>query len=56
MEGTILYDEPGIARFSAPNLTAVVKEYTDAELERLIRHGVKIDGTSAWASAIATWG
>jgi mono/diheme cytochrome c family protein len=48
MTGTVLYDEPGIARITAPNLTAVVKEYTDAELERLVRRGVKRDGTSTW--------
>lgn len=48
MEGTVMYDEPGIARFNAPNLTQVVKDYTDAQLERLIRHGVKLDGTSTW--------
>lgn len=49
MEGFVLFDEPGIARINAPNLTRVVHEYTDAELERLIRHGVKRDGTTTWA-------
>jgi mono/diheme cytochrome c family protein len=48
MNGTVLYDEPGIARISAPNVSRIVKEYSDAELERLIRHGVKRDGTSTW--------
>ena len=48
MEGAIMFDEPNIARIAAPNLTSVVKEYTDAELERLIRHGVKRDGRSLW--------
>jgi cytochrome c553 len=48
MQGLKLYDEPGIARINAPNLTRVVPEYTDAQLERLIRHGVKRDGTSTW--------
>jgi mono/diheme cytochrome c family protein len=48
MQGTVLYDEPGIARISAPNLTSVVKEYTDGELERVIRHGVKRDGRTTW--------
>jgi mono/diheme cytochrome c family protein len=48
MQGSKLYDEPGIARINAPNLTHVVREYTDAQLERLIRHGVKRDGTSTW--------
>jgi cytochrome c553 len=48
MQGLKLFDEPGIARINAPNLTRVVREYTDAELERLLRHGVKRDGTSTW--------
>lgn len=48
LEGTKLYDEPGIARISAPNVSRIAHEYTDAELERLIRHGVKLDGTSTW--------
>jgi mono/diheme cytochrome c family protein len=48
MQGLKLYDEPGIARINAPNLTRVVREYSNAELERLIRHGVKRDGTSTW--------
>jgi cytochrome c553 len=48
MQGMKLYDEPGIARINAPNLTRIVREYTDAQLERVIRHGVKRDGTSTW--------
>ena len=48
MEGSELYDEPGIAKINAPNLTRVVREYTDAQLERLIRRGVKRDGTTTW--------
>ena len=48
MEGNELYNEPGIAKINAPNLTRVVREYTDPQLERLIRHGVKRDGTSTW--------
>ncbi len=37
----------GIARSVAPTLTPVLREYDDAELVRLIRYGVKRDGTSA---------
>jgi cytochrome c553 len=48
MEGAELYDEPGIAKINAPNLTRVLREYSNPELERLIRHGVKRDGTSTW--------
>jgi cytochrome c553 len=48
LRGTVFIDDPGIGRVHAPNLTSVVKEYTDAELERLIRRGVKRNGTSVW--------
>lgn len=48
LEGTVMFDEPNIARVSAPNLTSVVKEYSDAQFARLMRHGVKADGTSTW--------
>jgi cytochrome c553 len=48
LQGMKLFDEPGIARINAPNLTRIVPEYSDAELERLLRHGVKKDGTSTW--------
>jgi cytochrome c553 len=48
LQGTVFLDDPKLARIHAPNLTRVVKEYTDAELERLLRHGVKRDGRSVW--------
>ena len=49
MEGTEkFFDEPGVARINAPNLIHVLREYSDAELERLLRHGVKRDGSTAW--------
>lgn len=48
MRGTVFIDDPRLGRVHAPNLTRVVKEYTDAELERLIRHGVKRNGRSVW--------
>ncbi len=44
----MLIDEPGIGRIVAPNLTRFVPMYSDAELVRLIRHGVKKDGTGAF--------
>lgn len=48
LAGTTLFDKPGVLNITAPNLTEYVKNYTDAELERLMRHGIKDDGTSAW--------
>jgi cytochrome c553 len=41
LEGGVLIDEPLLARLVAPNLTQVVAQYTDAELERVIRHGIR---------------
>ena len=41
LDGGVLVDQPLLARVVAPNLTQVVAQYTDAELERAIRHGVR---------------
>ena len=38
---------PGIYSVTAPTLTAVLADYSDAELVRLLRFGVKRDGVSA---------
>jgi cytochrome c553 len=48
LEGTIMFDEPNIARVAAPNLTQLAQEYSDADFERAIRHGVRPDGKSVW--------
>ena len=48
MQGLEMYDEPHIAKINAPNLSRVLREYSNPQLERLIRHGVKRDGTSTW--------
>ena len=45
-EGAVMFDEPMIARFVAPNLTAAVRKYSDAELAVIIRNGVRPDGRS----------
>jgi mono/diheme cytochrome c family protein len=42
-------DEPMLARIAAPNLTTAVREYSNAELEGIIRHGVRPDGRSVLA-------
>lgn len=46
--GNVLLDQPGVGRIVAPNLTRLVPMYSDAELVRLIRHGVKKDGTGVF--------
>lgn len=43
--GNVLIDDPALGRLVAPNLTRVVPTYSDAELVRLIRHGIRKDGT-----------
>lgn len=48
LEGRTFMDEPWVARIVAPNLTRVVPEYSDAELERLIRRGVRRGGGGVW--------
>ena len=45
-EGTVLFDDPLIARIVAPNLTRAVRKYSDAELVTIIRHGLRPDGRS----------
>jgi mono/diheme cytochrome c family protein len=45
-EGSIIFDQPIIGRLVAPNLTAAVRNYSDAELVAVIRHGLRPDGRS----------
>jgi cytochrome c553 len=46
IEGGVFMDEPLLARIVAPNLSAAVRRYSDAELDRIIRRGVRPDGRS----------
>ena len=43
--GGEFFNEPAIAVLSAPNLTALASQYSDAELYRAIRHGISRDGS-----------
>ena len=45
-EGIVMFDEPMIGRVVAPNLSAAVRKYSDAELVNIIRNGVRPDGRS----------
>jgi cytochrome c553 len=45
----------GIRGNTAPTLSQVLPAYSDAELARLVRYGVKRDGTSAIGMASYTW-
>jgi cytochrome c553 len=43
--GQLVHDFPNLARFVAPNVSGLAKTYTDAQLDAVIRQGVKADGT-----------
>lgn len=45
-EGKVLFDQAMLARIVPPNLTKIAQQYTDGELARAIRHGVRQNGTS----------
>ena len=45
-EGDVMFDEPMIARIVAPNLTAAVRQYSDAQIALAVRKGVRPDGRS----------
>jgi mono/diheme cytochrome c family protein len=44
LEGQVFFAETGTATIHAPNLTQISAQYSDAELERAIRRGVRGDG------------
>ncbi|MGH8212734.1 MAG: c-type cytochrome [Rhodanobacteraceae bacterium] len=46
--GAVLDDSWIVGRLSAPNLTQKRKLYSDEELVRMIRYGIKRDGHGAW--------
>ena len=46
IEGGVFVDDPLLARLVAPNLTAAVRRYSNADLVRIIRRGVRPDGSS----------
>lgn len=44
-----VFDEPFLASGAIPDLTRLVREYDDAQLELVVRHGIKPDGRSVVA-------
>jgi len=48
VSGAEFWVEPWMARLVAPELTQVFARHSDSELERIIRRGVRQDGTSTW--------
>jgi cytochrome c553 len=49
IEGGVFIDDPLLAKVVAPNLTAAVRRYSNGELARIIRRGVRPDGRSVVA-------
>src|SRR5438046_5327937 len=56
-EGVVMFDEPMIARIVAPNLTAAVRKYSDAQIAVIVRYGVRPDDRSmlVMPAAASTW-
>jgi cytochrome c553 len=46
VNGAVFIDHPLLARLIAPSLTAAVRSYANADLVRIIRRGVRPDGSS----------
>lgn len=44
LAGKVFLDDPKIARLVAPNVPRAIKAYSDADLVRLLRHGVRPNG------------
>jgi mono/diheme cytochrome c family protein len=54
--GNVLFEAPHVGRLIAPNISRRAAVYSDDALVRLIRHGVKQDGTTAIAMPAAELG
>jgi cytochrome c553 len=53
--GNVIFKADHVGTLVAPNLTRLVPTYTDSELERLIRRGIRRDGTAVIAMPAATY-
>jgi mono/diheme cytochrome c family protein len=54
-EGKVFFDEPGVARLVAPNLTQAAARWSDPELARIVRHGVRPNGRSVFSMPAHTF-
>ncbi len=55
LQGKVFLDEPRVMRVVTPNIPEVIASYNDAELARLIRHGVRRNGTGVVAMPVGTF-
>lgn len=53
LQGKVFVDEPGELLLVAPNVVRTIASYKNAELARLIRHGIRRDGTGVLAMPAA---
>jgi mono/diheme cytochrome c family protein len=54
-QGTDLADKPEDGAMYAPNITLLLGKYSDAELDRLIRHGEPRDGREFWLMPVESY-
>lgn len=47
-KGAVMVDDPMLGKLASPALARVAANYTDADLARAIRYGVRKDGSSLW--------
>lgn len=55
LQGTNLADKPEDGAMYAPNITLLLARYSNAELDKLIRHGVPKDGRRFWFMQVETY-
>ena len=55
LQGTNLADGPQDEPMYAPNITLLLGKYSDAQLDRLIRHGEPRDGREFWFMPVETY-
>jgi mono/diheme cytochrome c family protein len=55
LQGTNLADKPEDGAMYAPNITLLLGQYSDAELERLIRRGEPKDGREFWYMSVESF-
>lgn len=53
--GNVTKDDPNFGDMNAPNITLMMAGYSDAELDRLIRHGQPKDGREFWFMPVESY-
>jgi mono/diheme cytochrome c family protein len=55
LQGTNVAEKPEDGAMYAPNVSLLLGKYTDAELDKLIRHGVPKDGREFWYMSVESF-